>query len=305
MSCINFKHPEVTKMAGELNIHPAVLAAKMGVWQNQNNIEDRFPTKEELYINNKEIKEFNLDDVLDTNEKSEIFTPIESKSNKTNDGNNYLEINKALLFNSEPRKILSASEVLKNIINNDILYKTKNGTFFLEKAFNLLNKSGAKFKVLTKVDFDNLLENSSKGTVMLYNSKTNEIYTTNEILSEMAPESIVEAFIHEVVHSITVKSYFDPKTFEEHEFRDFINKSYDEYKYLGLETDGEGNLMYGFENQAEFIAEIYSNPKFREKLKSLEENWWTKLIDVIRRIFTLPRSLENNNLINYLFLFFI
>lgn len=47
-SCINYKHPEVVKMAGELNISPVVLAAKIGVWQEKNNVTDRFPSKEEI-----------------------------------------------------------------------------------------------------------------------------------------------------------------------------------------------------------------------------------------------------------------
>lgn len=48
MSCINFKHPEVIKIAGELNVSPVVAAAKIGLWQSKNNIEDRFPTVDEL-----------------------------------------------------------------------------------------------------------------------------------------------------------------------------------------------------------------------------------------------------------------
>lgn len=34
MSCINYKHPDVAKIAGELNISP-VVAAKIGVWQSK------------------------------------------------------------------------------------------------------------------------------------------------------------------------------------------------------------------------------------------------------------------------------
>jgi len=53
MSCINKNHPDVAKLAGELNILPAVAAAKIGVWQEKNNNFDRFPTKDELVKSNK------------------------------------------------------------------------------------------------------------------------------------------------------------------------------------------------------------------------------------------------------------
>lgn len=52
-NCINYKHPDVVKIAGELNVSPVVAAAKIGVWQSKNNIEDRFPTVDELQQSNK------------------------------------------------------------------------------------------------------------------------------------------------------------------------------------------------------------------------------------------------------------
>lgn len=299
MNCINIHTKEFQELLEATKLPSLLLEMRISDFQEEYGIYS-YPTFDEIREIN--FKKIELNSLLNTNNKSEIFTPIEVTFNKESE-QNFSNINKELLFNSEPRKILSASEVLRNIINSNILDKTKNGVFFLEKAFNLLNKSGAKFKVISKEDFDNKIGNNSEGTIMLYNSTDNEIYTTNEIMSEMAPESILEAFIHEVVHSITVKAYFNPQTFEEHEYKKFIDDAYEQYKYLGEETDGNGNLMYGFENQVEFIAEIYSNPKFRTKLQSLEKNWWNNLIDAIRRLFTLPKSLENNKIISSALLF--
>jgi hypothetical protein len=48
MSCINRNLPEVKKLSEDLNISTALVAAKVGVWQSKNSIEDRFPTIEEL-----------------------------------------------------------------------------------------------------------------------------------------------------------------------------------------------------------------------------------------------------------------
>jgi len=97
-NCINRKHPEIIKMAEELNVLPAVLSAKIGLWQTKNDIIDRFPTVEELANNfdniseeleNKikntsisdELKVFIYNQVLNnplvTNEKGDIIRPYE------------------------------------------------------------------------------------------------------------------------------------------------------------------------------------------------------------------------------------
>lgn len=72
-NCINKNHPDVAKLAGELNILPAVAAAKIGVWQSKNNIFDRFPTKDEL--NKKEEVNYNLKavDILSSDKAKQVF----------------------------------------------------------------------------------------------------------------------------------------------------------------------------------------------------------------------------------------
>ncbi len=72
-NCINYKHPDVAKIAGELNVSPVVAAAKIGVWQSKNNIEDRFPTVEELQSANEKIF---------TNISESLENKIQSLSNR-------------------------------------------------------------------------------------------------------------------------------------------------------------------------------------------------------------------------------
>jgi len=60
MECINISHPDVVKLSKELNISPTIIGAKIGVWQKQNNIFDRFPTKAELFSIKSNINPFNL-----------------------------------------------------------------------------------------------------------------------------------------------------------------------------------------------------------------------------------------------------
>ena len=47
--CININHPEFKKLASESGIHPAILAAQMGVWMEKNNT-DEWPRLEQLNV---------------------------------------------------------------------------------------------------------------------------------------------------------------------------------------------------------------------------------------------------------------
>ena len=60
MNCVNYKNKDVQELAEELNLHPALAAAKIAVWQRNNGV-DKWPTKEDLLQNkadeDQEIKE--------------------------------------------------------------------------------------------------------------------------------------------------------------------------------------------------------------------------------------------------------
>lgn len=307
MACINKNHPEILKMAEELNVSPAVLSAKIGLWQEKNNITDRFPTTNELNNNIvTDVKTIDFSNITSNNETTIFENITSSKAEVENQEENYITENNELLLGGQPKLELRAEEVLRNIISSTQIDNFKEVTFFLEKAFNLLNKSGAKFKIIDNNKFNEMSSKNGEiqnSTIMLFDSVNNIIYSSKEKLSIYTPEQTTEAFIHEVVHSVSVKAYFDPQTFAEHQFKQFIDESYEQYKYLSEELDDEGNQMYGFTNQAEFIAEIYSNPKFRSKIESLEKGWLQRLIDNIRRFLELPLSIVNNNIIKSSLLF--
>lgn len=46
--CINVNHVDIMELSEELQLHQAIVASKVALWQEQNNNFDRFPTKEEL-----------------------------------------------------------------------------------------------------------------------------------------------------------------------------------------------------------------------------------------------------------------
>lgn len=78
-NCININHPDVTILASELNLPKIVVAAKIGVWQEEHNILDRFPTTEELFTNsiiNKNIVKPGVKELFESNsELAQIGTP--------------------------------------------------------------------------------------------------------------------------------------------------------------------------------------------------------------------------------------
>lgn len=291
-NCVNRSSKEFIELSNQISINPIVLAAKVSLWQETNGL-DKFPTVEDITIQEYNLNKPNFEKVTLDNTDMIFDTLSDTTTVKDNK-----EVSDEILFAGTNKKLYSASEILMNIINSNEIDKTENGSFFLEKAFNLLNKSGAKVRVISEEEFKDISEDG----IMLYDSVDNTIYISRDILSKYSPETVLESFIHEVVHSTTVRAYFEPKTFEEREFKKFIDDAYIQYKDLSKSRNQLGELMYGFTNQAEFIAEIYSNPSFRNELQK-SESFWKELIDAIRRLFGMNKTSSNNRLIESVLLF--
>lgn len=310
MSCINFKHPEVIKIAGELNVSPVVAGAKIGLWQSKNNIEDRFPTIDELnqteeivkeVLENKETIKKDLSEFESKGEES-IFSESVKEPSKIKEDN--FEVNKKLLFGNEKdtNRSFTAKEVLQNIIDFD-LNLSDAGTNLVFKSMNILNLAKTRVKIISQERFDKLTQGSEgNGTaVMAYNYDAgNVIYMTENSLKMFNKEQILESFIHEVAHNLSIKALINPVTFEEHEFHDLIFKAFEQYKYLGKTLNGSGS--YGFTNEKEFVAELYSNAEFRKEIQDLDKGFWRNFVDGVRLLFGLSRTSTNNELISSILL---
>lgn len=312
MSCINKNHPDVAKIAEELNTLPAVAAAKIGLWQSENNVTDRFPTIDEL-------------NSLSSN-KDEISNIIE-KENLTLDTDNKFDLNRLIDENAEsifedlqdeslPSKAkyesnellfgnkyaISVDEVLDNIANNfeDINDHTKE---LLLRAKKLAGKSESKIKFITESEFDD------ERTVMEYESDDNSIRISKARLEKFDEQEAVIAFLHEVVHGQTVQAVLkEPgeRTFAEQELVDVVTKFM--VKHQGNEKLSK---YYGFNYGqpidkvaiAEFIAEFYANPEFRDVVKEQSDSLWKEIMNAIRRLFNIPLNPEYQKLfetiINY------
>ena len=314
MACINRKHPEVLVIAGELNISPAVAAAKIAVWQTKNNVEDRFPTVDELnqsnetIINNNENTstilfnkqqtfEEKLQPFVNENGKSifEEKTPINNKIT-------LLDLNKELLFNNgDLNKSYTSKEVLQNIINSNLNF-TDATTNLIFKAMTLLERSNSRVKIISQERFDKMLEGSEgDGTaIMAYNYDLGSvIYMTESSLANFNSNDIISSFMHEVAHELTIKAILDPQTPAEIEFSKLVHKAFEQYKYLG---ERNFSKSYGFINVKEFVAELYSNEEFQKEIIKLDKSLWQKFKDFFRRLLSLPKTLANEELIDSILL---
>jgi hypothetical protein len=246
--------------------------------------------------NKKDLSEF------ESEENESIFSESVKEPSKVKEDN--FEVNKKLLFGNEKdtNRSFTAKEVLKNIIDFDLKLSDA-GTNLVFKSINILNLAKTRVKIISQEQFDKLTKNSEgEGTaVMAYNYDAgNVIYITENSLKMFNKEQILESFIHEVAHNLSIKALINPVTFEEKEFHDLIFKAFEQYKYLGKTLNGSGS--YGFTNEKEFVAELYSNAEFRKEIQDLDKGFWKKFKDAVRRLFGLPKSLINDDLIDSILL---
>tara|TARA_R110000822_G_scaffold152112_5_gene291318 strand:- start:7192 stop:11634 length:4443 start_codon:yes stop_codon:yes gene_type:complete len=199
------------------------------------------------------------------------------------------------LYEKEVIKEIPANVVLDNIIKNYSNF-SEDGQYFVEQAKKLLGKSNTKIALIPRDALTSISENPF--TLMGYSSDYNKIYVSTDTLNgDLNTDEVISTMLHEVAHSVTVQAYFSPQTIEEEMFRDFINEQYE--KYLPYKTQLDN--PYGLKNQAEFIAEMVANPKFRSQIESIKipesKTIVSKLVEWVRRIFGLTKNTKNKNIV--------
>lgn len=195
----------------------------------------------------------------------------------------------SILFGeNEQYAVHNANDVINNILDSFGDKFSKDAQTLLSRAEILLKKSQATVRIVSVDNF------SSTDNLMVYDALTNEILV-REDSNDYSVNDMVEAFLHEVTHSVTTRAYIDPKTFEEKDFAKFINKAFAEFKKYA--TDEE-RKRHGFKNELEFIAELFTNPVFDRKLREIEarvtknkginkviSSFFSELNEFIRRLF--------------------
>lgn len=239
------------------------------------------------------IPDFN--NLIDDNVES-VFDEI---SNETNPSTKKYQSNELLFGN---KSAISVSEVLENISANfeDINDATKE---LILRSKKLLGKTDSVIKFVLESELED------NNTVMQYESDNNEIQISKARLEKFNEQDAVIAFLHEVVHGQTVQAVLkkpSERTFAEQELVDVVTNFMNKYKgnkrlsqYQGFNF-GKGVDEVGI---AEFIAEFYANPEFRNAIKEESDSVWKEILNAIRRIFDMSANPEYKRLfetiINY------
>jgi hypothetical protein len=200
--------------------------------------------------------------------------------------NNTSYILDILFDNKKESNFFTVNEILNNIINN-VKGLSEETLDFINSANKLIKKSKATIKIVSE------LEMVGEDTIMQYESDNNEIQISKERLQKFSNNEGVIAFLHEVVHSVTVHSMLKDskdRTFAEQQLVDVIDAFMNKYKDTTL------SKRYGFTDKFEFVAEFYANPEFRNEVKETSNSWWNKLLDAIRRVFGSPKNPEYTKL---------
>lgn len=255
----------LNKQYGKSNINQ--ITDEFGNTWNELTIDNSRDSKTILAKENKP----NFNDLINENAKELI-----------NDRSQNNTINK-VLFDDEQGKF-TVDQILNNIINNyDNISDV--GKELIQKASNLKFKSGANIKFVNESIF------SGEDVVMDYDSDINTIRIARSRLAKYNVDTVVEVFIHEMVHAQTIKALLNPETFSEKDFKDSMNEAYMQYKLLS------NSDSYGFTNTEEFVAELYANKEFADEIKNLDKSLWKKIIDAIRRLFGLGKKVSYDKLI--------
>jgi len=220
-------------------------------------------------------------------------------NDELNNNLKYANENNKILFNNKQGKF-TVDEILENILNN---YKnlSSQGKDLLQKSRRLIGRTGTQVRLVGKEVF-------SKDALMHIRNTDNIIEMSRDIINKYPIDYVIEGFIHEIAHGQSLQALMNPQTFEEKEFEDLIFRKY--YKYWTFQSQKQinknGNYddklsSYGFKNEKEFVAEIYSNSAFRDELRELdrmnETSYWKQFIEAVRRLFGISKSKEANLLI--------
>jgi len=251
------------------------------VSKSRNRVIDRAIPNEDLF--NK------LDNIINQNEKIDEYKPYQKLlslyeensepifQNKTDIKieDNYKNTN--LLFNDDKLTV-------DNIVNNILQlkdFKNSDVEDFINKLLTLSRNSSATIKLVN----DDVLKSDS---LMEYNAKENTIFIPKDRINEVDSDQAINGFIHELVHSISVESYNNPQNTTQELFKKEVDILFNKLN--------DGSNKYGFSSPEEFIAEVFSNPEFRNNLDN--KSIFKKIANFIKRLLGIKSKSEINNFID-------
>lgn len=179
-----------------------------------------------------------------------------------------------------PDSIISGDgrSILFNLFKYD--FEPTKSDVVLTKLKNLVKQDSDLYKLIEQLStlplnvvFDEYFKGDQKDAYMFI-SGGKTIHISLEQAQQYSSSGFITGFLHEVVHGYTLREYN-----ENIEFKAQIDALYEKAKKLSKQKDS-----YGFTEAEEFITEIYTNPEFREHIKTLEDNIWSIFVKLIRKI---------------------
>lgn len=139
----------------------------------------------------------------------------------------------------------------------------------------------------TKVSFD-FDENTKKSTYMYYNPNNDTIYLSRKRIYENgSTQSLFEGFMHELIHSYTSKTLYNPETTAEKNFANNMERYFKQIKNKKFKNKG-----YGFKDVHEFVSEIMTNSEFVEEIQSREPTLIDRILALFSKFFTTKSGRE-------------
>lgn len=308
--CININHPTVQEYSEKLQLPAKVVAAKIALWQDQNNSEV-FPSIDELAVKSstkitkspaqfkKELigrfgKKFgNNQTIIDSNRYVEVSNAVNNYNR--NYGSKVLDLYKDTTDNwrlevakyesLESENEMTLGQLLNNMLGVDstdysdmlpvIVDKVKK---YNPEIYDALKLDSVKFEVITRDEFvrrggENIVSRA-KG---IYQNGKVTLFSDAGFTDE---KQLSHVLLHELIHRHTDEVFTDRElTPKEALFKKRIEKLYREYalkynkvKYsIAKANPGGINDVYGFLIEGEFVAELMSNGNFYRILEQSDE----------------------------------
>ena len=96
------------------------------------------------------------------------------------------------------------------------------------------------------------------------------------------------AILHETVHAATehALSYSEKIGIPRNQYEARLKKAVDGLDSVRREVmaDPQAKVQYGLTDVHEFVAELDSNPEFRNFLKTAQKSWWGRTVDAVRNL---------------------
>ena len=147
--CVNPNHKEIKDLAKELNLHKAIVATKVAIWQEDNNNFERFPTKEELQSNTKPVLNPESSEINQTSN----LTDKEFYGMQNDIDRKFSELNKeesTSLYEKLQDESLSP-KLMKQVEDKMITFLNKVG-INVKNWENITDSNGNKIDAISKAD---------------------------------------------------------------------------------------------------------------------------------------------------------